>query len=68
VAPVPINDAVFLLAEKREQPMHVGGMELSRLPKDAGKDWLRGLDGPHRQRMLGHLEEGSSELEAVAGR
>lgn len=43
MAPMPITDAMFLLSEKREQPMHVGGMELFRLPKDAGKDWLRQL-------------------------
>lgn len=43
MAPMPITDAAFLLSEKREQPMHVGGMELFRIPKDAGKDWLRQL-------------------------
>jgi WS/DGAT/MGAT family acyltransferase len=41
--PIPINDALFLLAENREQPMHVGGLELFRLPEGAGPDWLRQL-------------------------
>ena len=45
MAPVPITDAMFLLAEKREQPMHVGGLELFRLPEGAGKDWLGDLYG-----------------------
>jgi WS/DGAT/MGAT family acyltransferase len=38
---MPLNDAMFLLAERREQPMHVGGLQLFRLPPDAGEDWLR---------------------------
>jgi diacylglycerol O-acyltransferase / wax synthase len=36
MAPMPLTDALFLLAEVRERPMHVGGMHLYRLPEDAG--------------------------------
>ena len=31
-------DAMFLLGETREQPMHVGGLMLFELPEDAGRD------------------------------
>ena len=40
MAPMPLNDSMFLLAERREQPMHVGGLQLFRYPPDAGEDWL----------------------------
>jgi len=43
VAPMPITDAMFLLAERREQPMHVGGMQLFKLPAGAGQEWVRNL-------------------------
>lgn len=36
IAPV---DAVFLLAESREQPMHVGSLQLFEPPEDAGADF-----------------------------
>lgn len=32
---MPLQDALFLLAEAREKPMHVGGLQLFRLPEDA---------------------------------
>jgi WS/DGAT/MGAT family acyltransferase len=38
VAFVPVTDAVFLLAEARERPMHVGGLQLFKPPPDAGLD------------------------------
>jgi WS/DGAT/MGAT family acyltransferase len=31
---------MFLIAESREQPMHVGGLQLFHLPDDAGDDFL----------------------------
>src|SRR5689334_11911625 len=31
-------DAMFLLGESREQPMHVGGLMLFELPEGAGRD------------------------------
>ena len=31
-------DAMFLLGETREQPMHVGGLMLFDLPEGAGRD------------------------------
>ncbi|MEX2288920.1 MAG: wax ester/triacylglycerol synthase family O-acyltransferase [Mycobacteriales bacterium] len=37
---MPVTDAVFLLPESREQPMHVGGLQLFDLPAGAGKDYL----------------------------
>jgi WS/DGAT/MGAT family acyltransferase len=43
MAPMPISDAMFLIAERREQPMHVGGLELFRLPPEADADWVRQL-------------------------
>lgn len=35
---MPITDAVFLLSEGREHPMHVGGLHLFRPPPDASDD------------------------------
>lgn len=43
MAPMPLNDSMFILAERREQPMHVGGLQLFRLPPDADEDWLGSL-------------------------
>lgn len=43
MAPMPITDAMFLLAERREQPMHVGGLQLFKLPPGAGQQWVREL-------------------------
>lgn len=43
MAPMPVNDSMFLLAERREQPMHVGSLQLFRLPPGCGEDWLRAL-------------------------
>src|SRR5688500_11633315 len=34
---MPLTDAIFLLAEGREHPMHVGGLHLYRPPEDAGE-------------------------------
>lgn len=34
------TDAIFLLAEKRENPMHVGGLQLFSLPEGAGPDYV----------------------------
>ena len=43
MAPMPITDAIFLLAERREQPMHVGGLQLFELPPGADQQWIRAL-------------------------
>lgn len=43
---MPLNDSMWLLAEGREHPIHVGGLELFRLPEDAGPDYLASL---HRE-------------------
>ncbi|MGH9246486.1 MAG: WS/DGAT/MGAT family O-acyltransferase [Acidimicrobiales bacterium] len=41
--PLSVTDAMFLLAEARERPMHVGGLQLFTLPDGAGPDYLEGL-------------------------
>lgn len=46
MALMPVTDSMFLLAESREHPMHVGGLQLFRPPPDAGPDYLGDL---HRQ-------------------
>jgi diacylglycerol O-acyltransferase len=43
MAPMPITDAVFLMTERREQPMHVGGLQLLKLPEGVDQDWLPSL-------------------------
>ena len=35
------TDSMFLLAESREHPMHVGSLQLFEPPADAGPDYLR---------------------------
>lgn len=41
--PMPITDSIFLLAESREHPVHVGGLQLFDLPEGAGPDYLGDL-------------------------
>jgi diacylglycerol O-acyltransferase len=43
MTPIAPTDAIFLLGERREQPMHVGGLELFRLPEGARRDWIQKL-------------------------
>ena len=43
MALMPITDSMFLVAERREQPMHVGGLQLFQTPADAGPDYLTEL-------------------------
>ncbi|MCU1455234.1 MAG: diacylglycerol O-acyltransferase [Acidimicrobiales bacterium] len=43
MAPMPLTDAMFLLGETREHPMHVGGLQLFTAPEGAGPDFLRQL-------------------------
>jgi diacylglycerol O-acyltransferase / wax synthase len=40
---MPLTDAIFLLAETREQPIHVGGLHLYRKPPDAEPDHVAAL-------------------------
>jgi WS/DGAT/MGAT family acyltransferase len=40
MALMPITDSMFLLAESREHPMHVGGLQLFELPEGAGPDYV----------------------------
>jgi diacylglycerol O-acyltransferase len=35
---MPVTDSVFLMAETRQKPLHVGGLQLFRLPEDARPD------------------------------
>lgn len=41
----PVNpmDLIFLLLERRNQPMHVGGLFLATPPEDAGEDFVQNL-------------------------
>ena len=38
---MPPTSSVFLYPESRDQPMHVGGLQLFTTPDDAGPDYLR---------------------------
>jgi WS/DGAT/MGAT family acyltransferase len=46
MAIMPVTDSMFLLAESREHPMHVGGLQLFELPEGAGPDYVSEF---HRQ-------------------
>ena len=37
---MPVTDAVFMLPEGREQPMHVGGLQIFDLPAGAGPEYV----------------------------
>ena len=37
---MPVTDSMFMIPESREQPMHVGGLQLFDLPEGCGKDYL----------------------------
>ncbi len=41
--PLDPTAAAFLLAENRQQPMHVGGLQLFRPPEDAGPEYVRDM-------------------------
>jgi diacylglycerol O-acyltransferase len=41
VTPIDPTSAAFLLAENRNMPMHVGGLQLFRKPEGAGRDYVR---------------------------
>lgn len=40
---MPVTDSIFLLAESREHPMHVGSLELFTPPEDAGPHFVAEL-------------------------
>jgi WS/DGAT/MGAT family acyltransferase len=40
---MPLTQAMFLLSETRDQPMHVGSLQLFRPPEGAGPEFLREL-------------------------
>ena len=40
---MPPTDSMFLLVESREQPMHVGGLQLFVPPDDAGPEFVRDM-------------------------
>jgi diacylglycerol O-acyltransferase len=50
MALMPLTDSMFLLAESREHPMHVGGLQLFQLPDGAGPDYVSDL----HHRLLAH--------------
>ena len=41
VSPIDPTSAAFLLAENRQMPMHVGGLQLFRKPEGAGRNYVR---------------------------
>ena len=43
VTPIDPTSAGFLLAENRNMPMHVGGLQLFRKPEGAGRDYVRSM-------------------------
>ncbi|MCW2667440.1 MAG: Wax ester synthase/acyl-CoA:diacylglycerol acyltransferase [Frankiales bacterium] len=43
MALMPVTDQMFILPETREQPMHVGGLQVFDLPPGAGPDFLADL-------------------------
>ena len=43
MALMPVTDSMFMIPESREQPMHVGGLQLFDLPEDAGPGYLAEL-------------------------
>ena len=40
---MPVTDAAFMLAESREQPMHVGSLQIFELPDGAGPEHVAEL-------------------------
>jgi WS/DGAT/MGAT family acyltransferase len=40
---MPVTDSMFMVPESREQPMHVGGLQLFDLPDGSGKEYLAEL-------------------------
>lgn len=49
---MPVTDAVFLLAESRERPMHVGGLQVFELPEDAEPGYV----GQAHRALLSHAD------------
>lgn len=49
---MPVTDAMFLAAESREHPMHVGGLQLFTPPEGAGPEFA----GEVYQRMMAETE------------
>ena len=43
VSPIDPASAAFLLAENRNMPMHVGGLQLFKKPDDAGRSYVRDM-------------------------
>jgi diacylglycerol O-acyltransferase / wax synthase len=41
LGPMPITDAIFLMGEVREKPLHVGGLQLFEPPEGVGPDGVR---------------------------
>lgn len=41
VSPIDPTSSAFLLAENRNMPMHVGGLQLFKKPEGAGRDYVR---------------------------
>ena len=49
---LPLTDAVWLMLENRERPMHVGGLQLFEYPPDAPADFLNDMAEQFRSGTL----------------
>lgn len=52
--PLSPQDQMFLLLERRNQPMHVGGLQLARPPQDAGPDYTQRMAEFMRSHTVAH--------------
>jgi len=65
VKPLSPVDQIFLRLEKRQQPMHVGGLQLFSFPEDAPEDYVarlagqlreyRAVSSPFNRRLINHV-------------
>ncbi|MFT4188500.1 MAG: wax ester/triacylglycerol synthase family O-acyltransferase [Aeromicrobium sp.] len=63
---MPPTDSMFLLAESREHPMHVGGLQLFERPEGAGPDYVRDLIGRFRDSDYVHPQFRTRPADPVA--
>lgn len=54
MSPMPATDSIFLMIEKRENPMHVGGLQVFKVPEGAGPDYVN--ETYHRLLACGEVQ------------
>jgi diacylglycerol O-acyltransferase len=54
MSPMPLTDSIFLMIERRENPMHVGGLQVFSVPDGAGPDYIN--ETYHRLRQWGEVQ------------